>query len=155
MGFLDSVFCADCLARGLQQERMKFLESALEFVERLECWGAGWRWASEHEGLDESLRPACLWRDGAAGAPVPGEAPPEPATARVPVADVSWDAGDISCGELLMKLRGKLKALEPGTVIRVHARDSASPEDIPAWCSLTGHALLAHEHPDYWIRRRD
>ena len=45
-------------------------------------------------------------------------------------------------------------ALPAGGVIRVTATDPAAPEDIPAWCRLTGHPLLAADHPHYLIRRR-
>lgn len=67
----------------------------------------------------------------------------------------TWDAGLMGCGELVMVLRLKLRAV-PGQVIRVIARDSGAPEDIPAWCRMTRNELLRHE-PDshsFWIRSR-
>lgn len=66
-----------------------------------------------------------------------------------------WDAGDMGCGELVMLLRIRLKAM-PGQVLRVIARDSGAPEDIPAWCGMTGNTLV-HHAPDsqsYWIRSK-
>jgi len=64
------------------------------------------------------------------------------------------DVGDTLCGELALLLRAELAKLEPGQVIRVVARDPAAPQDLPAWCEVTGHALVHSEHPDYWIRRK-
>jgi NifU-like protein involved in Fe-S cluster formation/TusA-related sulfurtransferase len=70
------------------------------------------------------------------------------------VADV-WDAGDLGCGDLVLELRGRLRAI-PGRVLRVIAFDPGAPEDIPAWCRLTGHALVHQEEAtsSYWIRAR-
>jgi tRNA 2-thiouridine synthesizing protein A len=71
----------------------------------------------------------------------------------VPVAD-AWDAGGMGCGELVMALRLRLRDLPAGAVVRVTATDPAAPLDLPAWCRLCGHTLLAMTHPVYWIRRK-
>ncbi len=70
-------------------------------------------------------------------------------------ADEVWDAGEMGCGELLLELRGRLLGLRPGQVFGLIARDLGAPADIPAWCRLTGHALLSQEHPVYRIRRKE
>jgi len=70
-------------------------------------------------------------------------------------ADAEWDAGDLGCGELVIDLRKRLRAM-PGGVLKIIARDIGAPEDLPAWCRLTGNELLAHD-PDttsFWIRSR-
>ena len=67
----------------------------------------------------------------------------------------TWDAGDMGCGELVMRLRLRLLALPPGGVLRVVARDPAAPEDLPAWCRLTGHRLLRAAPPAYDIQRKE
>jgi tRNA 2-thiouridine synthesizing protein A len=69
--------------------------------------------------------------------------------------DVVWDAGDLACGDLLLKLRGRIEAMRPGEVLRLVARDSGAPADLPAWCRLTGHTLVAAEPPEYLIRRKE
>ena len=69
--------------------------------------------------------------------------------------DVVWDAGDLACGELLLRLRGRMETMRPGQVLRLVALDSGAPADLPAWCRLTGHALLSAEHPVYLIRRKE
>jgi tRNA 2-thiouridine synthesizing protein A len=47
----------------------------------------------------------------------------------------------MGCGELLLKLRVKLREA-PGQVFRLTARDLGAIEDIPAYCRITGHQLL-------------
>jgi NifU-like protein involved in Fe-S cluster formation/TusA-related sulfurtransferase len=66
-----------------------------------------------------------------------------------------WDAGDLGCGELVLELRGRLATM-PGQVMRVIALDPGAPEDIPAWCRLTGNALIRQDEAtsSYWIRAR-
>ena len=69
--------------------------------------------------------------------------------------DALLDVGDTLCGELALMLRAELRKLQPGQVLEVVARDPAAPQDIPAWCELTGHELVRAEPPRFWIRRRD
>lgn len=66
-----------------------------------------------------------------------------------------WDAGDLGCGDLVLRLRFLLKEMQPGEVIRVHATDAGAPLDLPAWCRLTGEKLVGHDAPRcyYWIQR--
>jgi len=66
-----------------------------------------------------------------------------------------WDAGPMGCGELVLALRKRMLALPPRAMFRLRATDPAAPEDIPAWCRLTGHSLESVEHPHYLIRRRE
>jgi len=70
-------------------------------------------------------------------------------------ADAVIDVGDTLCGELALLLRAELKKLAPGQVLEVVARDSAAPQDLPAWCEVTGHRMLRAEPPRFWIRRKD
>jgi len=63
-----------------------------------------------------------------------------------------WDAGELSCGELVLELRGRLAAI-PGQTLRLIALDPGAPEDIPSWCRLTGNVLVRREEAtsSYWI----
>jgi tRNA 2-thiouridine synthesizing protein A len=70
-------------------------------------------------------------------------------------ADAVWDAGDLACGDLILKLRGRMEVMRPGQVLRLVALDSGAPADLPAWCRLTGHTLIAANHPVYLIRRKE
>jgi tRNA 2-thiouridine synthesizing protein A len=71
------------------------------------------------------------------------------------IADTTWDAGDLGCGELVLQLRFRMEGLEPGAVLRLVALDAGARADVPAWCRLTGHALMAAEHPVYFIRKKE
>jgi tRNA 2-thiouridine synthesizing protein A len=64
-----------------------------------------------------------------------------PATNPAIPPDVEWDAGEMGCGELLLKLRVRLKNM-PGRNLRLVALDRGAIEDIPSYCRLTGHQLL-------------
>lgn len=66
-----------------------------------------------------------------------------------------WDAGDLGCGELLLELRTRLRSLPPGTLFTLVSRDPGAREDLPAWCALAGHRLIAARHPDYTIQRKE
>jgi tRNA 2-thiouridine synthesizing protein A len=68
--------------------------------------------------------------------------------------DAAFDGGDLGCGELLLELRGFVAPLEPGQHVLVAARDSGAPIEMPAWCRLTRHRLLAEQHPFYLVERR-
>ena len=61
----------------------------------------------------------------------------------------------MGCGELLLPLRMRLQRLEPGMVLKLTALDPGGVEDIPAFCRLTGHQLLATAYPHYFIRRKE
>ncbi len=69
-------------------------------------------------------------------------------------ADAEWHAGTMACGELVLELRARLGRMPSGATLLLTALDPAAPEDIPAWCRLTGHGLAGAEHPRYWIRVR-
>ena len=85
---------------------------------------------------------------------VPNPASPDlDAAGDLAMAD-EWDAGDMGCGEILILLRSRMQQLDPGDVLKLTARDLGAPEDLPAWCRLTGRRLLRAAHPDYWIEQR-
>lgn len=69
--------------------------------------------------------------------------------------DAEWDAGDLGCGELVIGLRFRLKAMKPGQVMRLHATDTGAIQDLPAWCRMTGDTLLRHDPSGafYYIAR--
>jgi len=69
-------------------------------------------------------------------------------------ADATFDAGDLGCGDLVLELRRRILELRPGQTLAVRALDPGAPEDLPAWCDLTGNVLVSARHPDYLIRRK-
>lgn len=69
--------------------------------------------------------------------------------------DQEWNAGELGCGDLVLELRRRVREA-PGQVFKVIALDLGAPEDIPAWCGMTGHELLAHDLDShaYFIRAK-
>ncbi len=69
--------------------------------------------------------------------------------------DDEWDAKDLGCGDLVLELRTRLRAM-PGKVLKVIARDPGAPSDLPAWCSMTNDTLVHQDAAaqSYWIKAR-
>jgi tRNA 2-thiouridine synthesizing protein A len=149
LGFKDAPLCPACLAGGLGRPLPELGDELTAHVRRRECFRRAWHVASDREGRPRGWRPACLARHTEAMPPAPAADP------TVGEAAAFWDAGPLACGELVLQLRRRLNALRPGGVIQVRALDPAAPEDLPAWCRLTGHRLLSAAHPDYSIQRKD
>ncbi|HKB16707.1 MAG TPA: sulfurtransferase TusA family protein [Planctomycetota bacterium] len=154
-GHADRPICLACLASEVRRSPEDLRDEIVGFLLSKECLTVGWRWANLREGEAADATPRCLWGDdprdrgSAPGTPdiLSGE-PPGPVSGE-------WDAGDLACGDLLLELRFRLDAMAPGAVLRLTARDAGAREDLPAWCRLTGHAVLVAEHPAYWIRRKE
>jgi tRNA 2-thiouridine synthesizing protein A len=140
LGFKTAPRCLPCLAAGFDRPQQEFRAELLNYVQRRECYLRAWE---EAERMTHADTPTPSTAETAA--------PPvdDPATS---VAE--WDAGDMGCGELVLALRIRLIALPSGAVLAVRATDPAAPEDLPAWCGLTGHKLLSANHPRYLIRRK-
>ena len=64
-----------------------------------------------------------------------------------------WDAGDMGCGEVIILLRIQMRSLNVDDVFKLTARDLGAPQDIPAWCRMTGRRLVRADHPNYWIEQ--
>jgi tRNA 2-thiouridine synthesizing protein A len=60
----------------------------------------------------------------------------------------------MGCGQLVFELRQRVDELGPGDRLEVVARDPGAPTDLPAWCRMTGHALVSADHPVYVIERK-
>jgi len=58
----------------------------------------------------------------------------------------------------MIALMKAMRPLSPGQVLELRAADAGAPNDIPAWCRMTGHELLAGptgEHGDrYFIQKK-
>ena len=65
-----------------------------------------------------------------------------------------WDAGEVGCGAFIAGLRRELDQVEPGEMLSVTAGNAGAPVDLPAWCGMTGHALVHADHPFYVVRKR-
>ncbi|MBX9680834.1 MAG: hypothetical protein K2X38_18915 [Gemmataceae bacterium] len=152
MGSRDSPHCVRCFALALEQPAEELRDRAWSHISRRECFARAWRTANERESFPADALPRCLWDSDSA-------APNSPAEMSAPAGleanfDLYWDAGDMSCGDLVMALRSKLLAAPKSSVLRVVARDPAASVDLPAWCGLTGHSLLRAAAPEFDIRRK-
>ncbi|MGH7352435.1 MAG: sulfurtransferase TusA family protein [Candidatus Methylomirabilales bacterium] len=156
MGFKDAPRCLSCLAGALAQDRGELRDHVFAYIDHHECFRAGWDWAGRQEGFGTASRPGCLWTSGEErkGA-LDAVRRPASGAVGVPRTNADWDAGQMACGDLVLELRIRLQSMRPGEVLRVTAHDPGAPEDLPAWCRLTGHTLLLWEHPEYWIQRKE
>jgi len=77
-----------------------------------------------------------------------------------PIADATCDGGDLDCGSgLLLIIRNAMDPLPSGGVLEVRSREISVKEDLPAWCRLVGHDMLASRLGDagstsYFIRKK-
>lgn len=71
--------------------------------------------------------------------------------------DQEIDATGLLCPLPVLKARKRLKAMAPGTVLRLVSTDPAAVIDVPHFCAEAGHVLIATETLDaaraYLIRR--
>lgn len=152
MGFRGAPRCGACIAVALERALPELRGHVREHVAHRDCFHRVWQEVSVREDGGAS----CSWvtADTAvlASRLVPSDHDDE--EDGPPTADERWDAGSMGCGELVLALRVRLGELAPRTVLEVRAEDPGAREDLPAWCRMTGHALIAAEHPRYWIRRR-
>ena len=64
-------------------------------------------------------------------------------------AAASCDGGDLDCGSgLLLIIRSAMAPLGAGEMLLVKSREISVREDLPAWCRLVGHTLLAERAAD-------
>lgn len=148
LGFKNAPRCLTCLSRRLGRDVQDLRTSLTEYVHRRECYLRAWREAETMDAMNP--KPAI---DGVVAEGL--RADPEDRSQALGDQVSDWDAGDLGCGDLVMHLRMRLKDMAAGSVIRVTATNPAAPEDIPAWCRMTGHTLLIAAHPVYTIRRKE
>lgn len=76
------------------------------------------------------------------------------------IANATCDGGDLDCGSgLLLIIRNAMDPLPSGAVLEVRSREISVKEDLPAWCRLVGHDMLATKPGDsgstsYFIRKK-
>ncbi|MBI3098168.1 MAG: 5-methyltetrahydropteroyltriglutamate--homocysteine methyltransferase [Planctomycetes bacterium] len=58
--------------------------------------------------------------------------------------DVSFDGGDLDCGNgLLLLIRQHIDPLPRGGLLEIRSTEISVEEDLPAWCRLTGNELVS------------
>src|SRR4030095_11060244 len=59
-------------------------------------------------------------------------------------ADVSFDGGDLDCGNgILLLIRQHIDPLERGQLMEFRSTEISVEEDFPAWCRMTGNELIS------------
>lgn len=84
-------------------------------------------------------------------APAPVAARPNPSAWG---ADAFFDAGNQGCGDgPLDQIAGRMRQLQPGQTLEIHATDPSVAVDLAAWCRMTGHTLVEQTTDRYLVRR--
>ncbi len=66
-----------------------------------------------------------------------------------------WEAGETGCGQLIVGLKREIGQIQAGELLQVTALDAGAPADLPAWCRMTGHALVSANHPTDVLKKKD
>jgi tRNA 2-thiouridine synthesizing protein A len=153
IGFKDRPRCLPCLAAGLGQGTKALRDGLWDQIRSRACTREAWAWAQREAALAEGSWPP-WWEAAGATAFPPAFTRPQPTAganraALLPAA--TWNAGDMSCGDLVLELRLRIRKVERGQCLHLVATDPAAAADIPAWCGLVGHRLLKAEPPSFWI----
>jgi 5-methyltetrahydropteroyltriglutamate--homocysteine methyltransferase len=68
----------------------------------------------------------------------------DPVVRHAQAADVSFDGGDLDCGNgLLLLIRKHIDPLSRGGLLEIRSTEISVEEDLPAWCRLTGNELIS------------
>jgi tRNA 2-thiouridine synthesizing protein A len=63
----------------------------------------------------------------------------------VSVTEHQLDVRRLLCPLPVIRVQDKVKALADGAVLAVHCTDPGAVHDIPAWCRVHGHRIIAIE----------
>lgn len=157
MGLKDAPRCVSCLSFSLGRDQEGFITQIMDYINDKICYRTGWDSASQQEGFHGEGTPPCLQSKMTIGKSKTqtGDTISEPLLSSMIVPDLVWDAGDLSCGDLVLQLRIRMQSMIPGSILELTARDPAAPIDLPAWCGLTGNPLVSSAPPVYIIRKKD
>lgn len=68
----------------------------------------------------------------------------EPVSRHAFAPDRVLEGGDLDCGSgLLLLIRAEIDPLAPGGLLEIRSTETSTDEDLPAWCRLTGNALVS------------
>ena len=82
------------------------------------------------------------------------EAPATMSPSSILGAHAFYDAGDLGCAYgPLQEIAALMERLAPGQTLEVRATDPSVAVDLPAWCRLTGHELIARQADRYLIKK--
>ena len=157
----DAERCLDCLAASLGSTPEQLCQLVGRYLSGRQCYRDDWRAAATCD--DDGRAPCCPSRLEHSATP-PAWCRAELFGSRgdeveLPAPDLVVDAEEAGCGDLMVLLMRSIRTLAPGAVLQLTARDPGATADIPSWCRLTGHSLLAGPvDPDaatYYIRRKE
>lgn len=159
LGGKQTLRCLTCLGESLGSTPEQLCELVGNYLVRRDCYRRDWRAA---EVCDADGQAACCPSRLECSATPPSwyrtelfERTPED---DLPVPDLRVDAEAAGCGDLMVLLMRSIRKLQPGQVLELVARDPGAEADIPSWCRLTGHPLLAGpagaEEDTYYIQRK-
>ena len=58
--------------------------------------------------------------------------------------DISFDGGDLDCGNgLLLLIRKHIDPMDRGQLLEIRSTEISVDEDLPAWCRMTGNELVS------------
>ena len=58
--------------------------------------------------------------------------------------DISFDGGDLDCGNgLLLLIRKHIDPMDRGRLLEIRSSEISVDEDLPAWCRMTGNELVS------------
>lgn len=154
LGLKTTLRCLDCNARRLNHPCRQLRDHLFQYVRRRDCYRQAWESEKDCGTNPYNRLPTCLWQTDEASDATGEACIASPTPEKNVPADEEWDAGEMACGDLLLALRIRLQRMAPESVLKVIARDPSAPEDVPAWCRLTGHRLLSASHPEYVIERK-
>jgi tRNA 2-thiouridine synthesizing protein A len=160
LGGKDRVSCLECLGTALGASPEQLCDLVGKYLAGRQCYRDDWRAASV---CDSDGQAACC-PSRLEQSPVPPAwcrtqpSEDDEPDAELPTPDLVVDAEEAGCGDLMVLLMRSIRKLDAGDVLRFTARDPGAAADIPSWCRLTGHPLLAGpvdpEGATYYIRRK-
>ncbi len=70
--------------------------------------------------------------------------------------DLEIDVVGLKCPLPVLKLKKRIEPLDPGSVVKLLTSDSTTLNDVPNYCELAGHEVIASEttggQHTFWIR---
>ena len=73
----------------------------------------------------------------------------QPSTAHTHKPDVSFDGGDLDCGNgLLLLIRKHIDPMPKGQFLEIRSTEISVDEDLPAWCRMTRNELVSWTKSD-------
>ena len=76
----------------------------------------------------------------------------------LPQAQLAIDARNMACPMPLLKAKQGMNQITSGEILCLMATGPGSSRDIPAYCRISGHLLIAERSTDmefcYWLQKR-